>query len=113
MSVTTIVDTAYFARSAWVVSQAARAFGPKMSEAKRYDDLSSPDLRIMFTQNFVQADGSMPASSQTTYVLALEFNLVPNEMRPMLLKHLTDDIDQRAHLSTGFVGVGFINLVLG
>lgn len=110
-SVTTIVDTAYFARCAWIVSQSATILG-KPDDAKKYDDLYHR-ICDTFTKNFVQPDGTMPAGSQTTYCLALEFNLVPQEMRPMLLKHLTDDIDQREHLSTGFVGVGFINLVLG
>jgi alpha-L-rhamnosidase len=110
-NVTTIVDTAYFARCAWIVSQSATILG-KPDDAKKYDDLYRRICDV-FTKNFVQADGSMPAGSQTTYCLALEFNLVPQEMRPLLMKHLTDDIDQRQHVSTGFVGVGFINLVLG
>ncbi len=79
---------------------------------KYYNDLYHR-VSDVFTKNFVQADGTMPAGSQTTYCLALEFNLVPDDMRPLMMKHLTDDIDQRQHLSTGFVGVGFINLVLG
>ncbi|HVX86642.1 MAG TPA: family 78 glycoside hydrolase catalytic domain [Phycisphaerae bacterium] len=110
-SVTTIVDTAYFARCAWIVSQSAAILG-KPDDAQKYDDLYHR-ICDTFTKNFVQPDGSMPAGSQTTYCLALEFNLVPDAMRPALMKHLTDDIDQRQHLSTGFVGVGFINLVLG
>src|SRR4029079_9233820 len=33
-------------------------------------------------------------------------------LRPLAIKHLTEDIEQRNHLTTGFVGVSWINLVL-
>ena len=45
-------------------------------------------------------------------MLALEFGLLPENLREPAAKHLADDVQQRQHLTTGFVGVGLINPML-
>src|SRR5215218_7557465 len=43
--------------------------------------------------------------TQTAYVLALHFDLLPDELRPVATAELVADIERRhGHLSTGFVG---------
>ena len=51
--------------------------------------------------------------TQTSYVLALHFNLLPDEMRETAAAELVADIKRRDnHLSTGFVGAPYLPHVL-
>jgi alpha-L-rhamnosidase len=71
-----------------------------------------------FTKEFVDADGrvvgrSKPIESQTGYVLALHFDLLPENLRAKAAAHLVADITARdGHLSTGFVGLPYLLPVL-
>jgi alpha-L-rhamnosidase len=52
--------------------------------------------------------------TQTAYVLALHFDLLPEELRPLAAAELVADIERRdIHLSTGFVGAPYLPHVLG
>ncbi len=51
--------------------------------------------------------------TQTAYVLALHFDLLPENLRPLAAQELTADLERRGlHLSTGFVGSPYLNHVL-
>jgi alpha-L-rhamnosidase len=51
--------------------------------------------------------------TQTAYVLALHFDLLPAELRPIATTELVADIERRdQHLSTGFVGAPYLPHVL-
>jgi alpha-L-rhamnosidase len=51
--------------------------------------------------------------TQTAYVLALHFDLLPAELRPLAVEELVADIERRdLHLSTGFVGSPYLPHVL-
>jgi alpha-L-rhamnosidase len=51
--------------------------------------------------------------TQTAYALALHFDLLPEELRPIAAAELVADIERRdLHLSTGFVGTPYISHVL-
>jgi alpha-L-rhamnosidase len=51
--------------------------------------------------------------TQTAYVLALHFDLLPEELRPQAVAELVADIERRdMHLSTGFVGAPYLPHVL-
>jgi alpha-L-rhamnosidase len=51
--------------------------------------------------------------TQTTYVLALHFDLLPEHLRPVAAEELVADIQRRGlHLSTGFVGSPYLPHVL-
>ena len=51
--------------------------------------------------------------TQTAYVLALHFDLLPEELRPLAAAELVADIERRdIHLSTGFVGSPYLPHVL-
>jgi alpha-L-rhamnosidase len=51
--------------------------------------------------------------TQTAYVLALHFDLLPEELRPVAVAELVADIQRRdLHLSTGFVGAPYLPHVL-
>jgi alpha-L-rhamnosidase len=109
-STTAVLDTAYFAHSAQIVSKAAALLG-KSDDAAKYDKLFH-DIDDAFLKTYVHDDGSMVAGTQSTYVVALSFGLIPENLHDAVAKHLVDDVTARAHLSTGFVGVGFLNPTL-
>ncbi len=51
--------------------------------------------------------------NQTAYILALHFDLLPEELRPRAIAELVADIERREmHLSTGFVGSPYLPHVL-
>ena len=60
------------------------------------------------------ADGRGPrvGDTQTAYILALQFDLLPDNLRPLVARRLAEDVEQNGHLTTGFVGVGLICPVL-
>jgi alpha-L-rhamnosidase len=55
----------------------------------------------------------LAVQSQTAYVLALHFDLLPDDLRAQVFDALVKDIESRGmHLSTGFVGTPYLNHVL-
>jgi len=57
----------------------ARALG-KDDDVSRYQILSE-EAREAFIKRFVHDDGTIEGGTQTSYVLALHFNLLPEELR--------------------------------
>lgn len=106
-----LIGTAYFARTADIVSKAAKILG-KRDEAKKYADLAR-DVRAAFVRNFVSPDGSVKGDAQTAYLLPLAFDILPENMRAKVfgkfLKALKRD---NLYLDTGFVGTPLLAGVL-
>jgi alpha-L-rhamnosidase len=107
---TAVLDTAYFAHSAQIVARSAAILG-KTEDAAKYARLYH-DISDAFTKAYVHEDGSMVAGTQSTYVVALSFGIIPKRLHDAVARHLVDDVTNRGHLSTGFVGVGFLNPTL-
>jgi alpha-L-rhamnosidase len=106
-----LLGTAFFAHSARLMSQIAEVLG-KTADAKRYQKLFER-VRKAFQNHFITPDGLLAAQTQTAYVLALHFDLMPEELRPQAAAELVRDIRQRGNLlSTGFVGTPYLNFVL-
>jgi len=106
-----VLATAYFAYSTSLMARIAQALG-KTADARKYADLADR-IKAAFRQAFVDSDGFIKGNTQTVYVLALQMDLIPDEMRPMIAKRLVNDIHARGwRLSTGFVGTGYLNPVL-
>jgi alpha-L-rhamnosidase len=58
-------------------------------------------------------DTGLFTPTQTAYVLALHFDLLPQNLRPLAVAELVADIERRdMHLSTGFVGAPYLPHVL-
>jgi alpha-L-rhamnosidase len=99
--------TAYFAHSTHLVSEVARLLG-KADDARRYAELRDR-IREAFTKAYVSADGTLKGDTQTAYLLALRFDVVPREMRPRLAEKLHARLAARdGHLGTGFLGVNIL-----
>jgi alpha-L-rhamnosidase len=106
-----VIATAFFAYSTSLMEKAARALG-KDDDAARFRTLLDR-IKAAFNRAFVGADGLIKGDTQTTYLMALGFDLLPPEKRPMAVNRLVELIEQRkTHLSTGFLGVNLLLPVL-
>ena len=106
-----LIGAAFFAYSARLLSQIAAALG-KSADAGLYEQLYQ-DVRAAFQRRFITPDGLVTGGTQTGYVLALAFDLLPPEVRQRAAIALTRDIKKKEmHLGTGFVGAHFLPFVL-
>lgn len=106
-----VLATAYYAYDTELMAQMARALG-RTADAAKYDALFA-HIKDAFNTAYVTSDGRIKGNTQTVYVLALRFNLLPDSLRQIAAQHLVDDIASKDnHLSTGFVGVGYLCPVL-
>ena len=103
-----VVATAYFARSAELVGQAARVLGRKQDE-DHYIKLAR-DVRKAFNENYVTPAGRILGDSATAYTLALQFALLPEEgQRRLAGTRLVQLLRaNRYRINTGFVGTPII-----
>jgi alpha-L-rhamnosidase len=99
-----LTSTAYFGWSARLLSRMAAATG-RTADATRYGRLAD-QIAAAFTTRFVRADGTVGGNSQTGYVLALAFELVPADRIQAVADKLAAKVASRGgHLSVGFMGV--------
>jgi alpha-L-rhamnosidase len=97
-----LIATAYFAHSVDIVQRTARVLG-KAADAARYAALLEK-IKEAFNRKFVTIDGHVGESTQTAYVLALDFDLLPESLRKPAAERLAQDVRQQGHLTTGFLG---------
>jgi alpha-L-rhamnosidase len=107
---TDLIATAYFAHSTDILRRASELLG-KTKEAARYGQ-SLAKIKEVFQQKFVNPDGSVGEGTQTAYVLALDFDLLPDALRKQAAQKLLDDVRSRGHLTTGFLGTPHLLAVL-
>jgi alpha-L-rhamnosidase len=105
-----LIGTAFFAHSTDLVSRIARVIG-RDEDARRYaDELAR--IKEAFREEFVSERGRVGDASQTAYVLALQFDLLPERLRPLAAKRLAEEVRTRKHLTTGFLGTPYLCHVL-
>lgn len=105
------IATAFYAYSASLLAETARVLG-KTGDARRYRDLFE-EIKKVFVHEYVTPAGRVGTNSQTSYVLALMFNLLPDELHEKSVEFLVNDIRSRdMHLSTGFLGTPYLCHVL-
>jgi alpha-L-rhamnosidase len=101
-----IVSTAFYAHSVDLMARAARVLG-KDADAQTYGALLA-SIKDAFNKAYVGANGALAGGKQTSYTLALRFDLLPANLRAAAAKLLADDVVKRGHLSTGFIGVAHL-----
>jgi alpha-L-rhamnosidase len=95
-----VLATAFFAHSTDLVSRMARLL-QKRDEMGLYSDLFRR-IKGVFNERFVSPDGHIQGDTQAGYALALNFDLLPDELRPKAAQLLVDNIRRyQGHLSTG------------
>jgi alpha-L-rhamnosidase len=106
-----LIATAFFAYSAGLLANMAQVLG-RTSDAARYADLAR-EVKAAFTREFVTPAGRVGPDTQTAYVLALHFDLLPEPLRAGAAARLAEAVRQHYfHLTTGFVGTPYLCHVL-
>jgi alpha-L-rhamnosidase len=105
-----LIATAFFAHSTDLVARAARVLG-KSQDAAEYAALL-PRIRAAFVREFVTGSGRVGENTQTAYALALQFDLLPEDLAAEAARRLTAEVRTRGHLTTGFVGTPYLCHVL-
>ncbi|HTL07696.1 MAG TPA: glycoside hydrolase family 78 protein [Chitinophagaceae bacterium] len=106
-----MIATMFFAYSSKLVAQAAAILG-NTEDVQTYNNVFEK-VKQAFNNAYVTPEGRIASESQTAYVLALQFELLPETLRPKATQYLVDDIKGRGnHLSTGFLGTPYLCHVL-
>jgi len=106
-----LIATAFYAYSTNLLAQTATIIN-ETEDAEKYRTLHDKII-LAFRKEFVTPSGRVASPTQTAYVLALMFDLLEEKDRPRTASMLVEHIEENGiHLTTGFVGTPYLNLVL-
>lgn len=70
-------------------------------------------IKAAFLREYVTPSGRLVSSTQTAYVLALQFDILPDSLRPRAVDLLVANVHTYGdHLTTGFLGASYLCPVL-
>jgi len=108
-----LIGTAFFAHSAKLTAKVAGALGKTEDQAK-YEDLYNT-VATAFENKFFDETGKVKEvpETQTSYLLALAFDLISEDKKANAKKFLLEKIEEADnHLRTGFLGTPLLSEVL-
>jgi alpha-L-rhamnosidase len=106
-----LIAQAFYAYSTQLLINAARVLG-KEDDVTTYSSLLQR-IKDAFLKEYMTPSGRLVSSSQTAYVLALNFDLLPEALRPEAAERLVQNIrSYDNHLTTGFLGTPYLCHVL-
>ena len=106
-----LISQCFFANSTQILLNAATILG-KSDDVKTYTDLLN-NIKAAFIKEYVTPTGRLVSSTQTAYVLALHFDMLPENLRQQAAQRLAQNVrDYNNHLTTGFLGTPYLCHVL-
>ena len=106
-----LIAQCFYAHSTQLLINAAKVLG-KQADADTYTALLQR-IKSAFAKEYLTPNGRLVSSSQTAYVLALNFDMLPENLRAQAAKRLADNIrSYDTHLTTGFLGTPYLCHVL-
>lgn len=106
-----LIAQIFYTHSVQLLINAAQVLN-KHNEVTKYTELLS-SLKKAFLQEYVTPNGRLVSGTQTAYVLALNFDMLPEKLRAQAVDRLVNNIsDYRFHITTGFLGTPYICQVL-
>ena len=106
-----LIAQCFFAHSAQILLNTASVLG-KADDVVYYTDLVKK-IKDAFMQEYVSSTGRLVSGTQTAYVLALNFDMLPENLRQQAVERLVQNIkDYGDHLTTGFLGTPYLCHVL-
>ena len=101
----------FFAHSTQLLINAATVLN-KSADIQQYTDLLN-HIKEAFLREYVTSSGRLISSTQTAYVLALQFDMLPEQLRTQAAERLADNVrGYNNHLTTGFLGTPYLCHVL-
>lgn len=105
------ITQCFYAYSTQLLINAAQVLENE-EDVKEYSQLLIK-IKEAFMNEYVSPSGRLGPNTQTSYVLALQFDMLPEEMRSQAAKRLVDNIGSYGnHLTTGFLGTPYLCHVL-
>lgn len=106
-----LIGTAFVAYDAGLMARIATILGHE-KDAVHFAGMREEAIAA-FRKRYVTPQGLVYPGLQTAYVLALHFDLLPEEQRAFAAAELAKDVERRGfHLATGFVGTPYLLAVL-
>jgi alpha-L-rhamnosidase len=106
-----LIAQCFFAHSTQLLINAAEVLN-KSEDVKYYTGLLK-QIKEAFLKEYVTPSGRLVSSTQTAYVLALQFDMLPEDLRSQAARRLTENVhDYDNHLTTGFLGTPYLCHVL-
>lgn len=104
---TYLIAQCFFAHSTQLLIKTAEVLG-KTEDVATYSDLLK-NVKDAFMREYVTPSGRLVSGTQTAYVLALEFDMLPEELRKQAAQRLVENIKSYDnHLTTGFLGTPYL-----
>jgi len=101
-----LTGTAYYAYSTQLFSKICKVLG-NTEDYEKYSALHEEIVKG-FQKEFFTKSGSLTARTQTAHIIALYFNLVPDQFKEKTVNTLLELIkEHEGHLVTGFVGTPY------
>src|SRR5690606_14880369 len=95
-----VFATGYWAYSTGLLAKAAKVLGHE-HDYLRYDKLAS-EIKKTFVDSFVNDQGIIRGNTQAGYAMALEFDLLPQQLRQRAAAHMVEAIKAYDYrISTG------------
>ncbi len=106
-----MIAQCFFANSIQIMINTAKVLG-KNEDANKYTALLK-NVKDAFLKEYVTANGRLVSGTQTAYVLALNFDMLPENLREQTVNKLVENIKSYGnHLTTGFLGTPYLCHVL-
>jgi alpha-L-rhamnosidase len=106
-----LIAQCFYAHSTQLLINAAQVLG-KTQDADQYKILLQR-IKEAFLKEYLTANGRLVSGTQTAYVLALHFDMLPESLRAQAVERLVNNIKTYDyHLTTGFLGTPYLCHVL-
>lgn len=111
------VSIAYYAYDSLLFSKMNKAISETEGDLYHRRSVEYMELynkiKMHFQSIYVDENGKLTQDSQTAYLMALKFDLLPEECREKAIKVLDEKIKKNGYkLSTGFLGTGILTQTL-
>jgi alpha-L-rhamnosidase len=106
-----LIAQCFYAYSTQLLINAANVLG-KTEDVTYYTALLTK-IKDAYLREYVTPNGLISSDTQTAYVLALQFDMLPENLRQQAAGRLVSNISRyRNHLTTGFLGTPYLCHVL-
>ena len=106
-----LIAQCFFAHSIQLLVNAAKVLN-NQNDVQKYSELLI-HVKDAFLKEYMTSSGRLVSGTQTAYVLALQFDMLPDSLRAQAAKRLVNNIqDYDNHLTTGFLGTPYLCGVL-